>query len=67
MDTLLITVTGLSLAMALGMAVQLARLLREERRRSDARVAALIEMSARDTSPAAVDAYETPRVSRTGR
>lgn len=46
MDTVLIAVTLISLAMALAMGVLVARLLREERRRSDARVAALIEMSA---------------------
>ncbi len=45
MDTVLITVTLISLAMALGMGAVVAKLLREERRRSDARVAALIELS----------------------
>ena len=45
METLLIAVTGLSLAMALGMGGLVLRLVREERRRSDARVAALIDMA----------------------
>jgi hypothetical protein len=51
MDTLLIAATGLSLAMAIGMAILVLKLLREERRRSDARVATLIAMAA-DDSPA---------------
>lgn len=42
MDTLLIVITGASLAMAAGMGAVLARLVREERRRSDARVADLM-------------------------
>ncbi len=46
MDTLLITVTGLSLAMAIGMGFVVAKLLREEHQRSDARVAALTGMAA---------------------
>ncbi|HJR59109.1 MAG TPA: hypothetical protein VJ813_06925 [Vicinamibacterales bacterium] len=41
MDTILLTITGLSLALAAAMGVLLARILREERRRSDARVALL--------------------------
>jgi hypothetical protein len=41
MDTVLIAVTALSLAMAIGMAIVVARLLRDDRERSDARVAAL--------------------------
>lgn len=45
MDTLLIIVTGLSLAMAIAMAVVVMKLLRDERRRSDARVAALSGMA----------------------
>lgn len=45
MDILLITITGLSLAMALAMAALVLKLLREERRRSDARVATLIELA----------------------
>jgi len=46
MDTLMMAVTGLSLAMAIGMGLVLAKLVREERQRSDARVAALTEMAA---------------------
>lgn len=45
MDTLLIVVTGLSLAMAIAMAGVAMKLLRDERRRSDARVAALSNMA----------------------
>lgn len=50
MDTLMMTVTGLSLAMAIGMGFVVARLVREERQRSDARVAALIDMAAESPS-----------------
>ena len=71
MDTLLVAVTGLSLTMALGMGVVVARLLREERRRSNARVEALLAMAAeppRSTSPVARDtehvAHGTPHVAR---
>lgn len=45
MDGLLITVTVLSLAVALGLAVAAARVLRDERRRSDARTALLVELA----------------------
>lgn len=45
MDTLLIVVTGLSLAMAIAMALVVMKLLGDERRRSDARVAALSDMA----------------------
>lgn len=45
MDTMLITLTGLSLILAAGMAVALAGRLREERRRSDARVMLLAELA----------------------
>ena len=47
MDTILVAVTGLSLALAAGMGVMLVRTLRFERRRSDARVALLEELAAR--------------------
>jgi hypothetical protein len=54
MDTLLIAVTVLSLAMAAAMSLVVLKLLREERRRSDARMAALVEAtSAPDRRPAA--------------
>ena len=54
MDTILLTVTGISLALAAIMGVLLARMLREERRRSDARVALLSEMAA---EPSQVPSY----------
>lgn len=47
MDSILIAITGLSLALAAGMGVTLVRTLRFERRRSDARVALLEELAAR--------------------
>ena len=46
MDTILVVVTGLSLAMAGAMGALLVRMLREERRRSDARVALLEQLAA---------------------
>ncbi len=46
MDTILISVTLVSLGLAGAMGVILARLLREERRRSDARVESLLELAA---------------------
>lgn len=52
MDTLLIAVTGLSLAMALGMALFVVRMVREERRRADARVATLIAMAGESATAA---------------
>jgi hypothetical protein len=45
MDTLLIAVTAISLAMAAGMAIVVVKLAGDERRRSEARVAALTAMS----------------------
>jgi hypothetical protein len=45
MDTMLMAVTVLSLAMVAAMAMVLGRMLREERRRSDARVALLTELA----------------------
>jgi hypothetical protein len=51
MDTVLVLVTGLSLALAAAMAVLLARLLREERRRSEARIALLTELAAEPSAP----------------
>ncbi|HMF60907.1 MAG TPA: hypothetical protein VK595_11075, partial [Vicinamibacterales bacterium] len=42
----MIAVTALSLAMAIGMAIVVAKLLRDDRERSDARVAALTAMAA---------------------
>ena len=46
MDTLFVAITGLSLLLVGVLGLIVARLLREERRRSDARVAALLAMSA---------------------
>ena len=45
MDTLLVAVTALSLLIVLMLSVTVARLLRDERRRSEARVAALVALS----------------------
>ena len=50
MNTLLIGVAGFSLALAVGMAIVIARLLREDRERSEARVAALTALAA-DAEP----------------
>lgn len=52
MDTVLITVTLISLGLAGAMSMLVAKLLREERKRSDARVAALDELAA-EPAPAA--------------
>lgn len=46
MDTVLLSVTALSLVLSTGLAVIVAKLLGDERRRSDARVAALSELAA---------------------
>lgn len=46
MDTILVAITGLSLAVTVGMGAILVRTLRLERRRSDARVALLEELAA---------------------
>ncbi|MEN3336921.1 MAG: hypothetical protein V7647_597 [Acidobacteriota bacterium] len=46
MQTILIVITALSLAVAAGLAIVVARLLREDRERSDARVAALALIAA---------------------
>ena len=64
MDTVLLAVTVLSLAMAIGMAFIVAKLMREERARSDARVNALAALAAHPSAgtpvapPAAVDPFE---------
>jgi hypothetical protein len=50
MDTTLVGVTLLSMAMAIALSVVVWRLLRTERRRSEARVAALADMMARSTT-----------------
>jgi hypothetical protein len=51
MDTTLIGATLISLAMATALSVIVWRLLRDERRRSEARVAALADMAARSADP----------------
>lgn len=52
MDTLLISVTLVSLGLAGAMGVLVVKLLRDERKRSDARVAALVELSSEDAGRA---------------
>jgi hypothetical protein len=52
MDAVLVSITGLSLALAVAMGVVLFRLLREERQRSDARVALLVAATAPPDVPA---------------
>lgn len=64
MDTILAIVTLLSLATAIGMGLFVAKLLREERHRSDARVAALAELASEPSAaqrPARVAAVEQAR------
>jgi hypothetical protein len=60
MDTTLVTVTLLSLTMAAGLSAIVWRLLRDERRRSDARVAALTTMAARPAARIEAPAFELP-------
>ena len=56
MDTILATVTVISLSMAFAMGIVTWRLIREERRRADARVAVLMaDLAAHGDSPAAID------------
>jgi hypothetical protein len=59
LDIVMPLITVLALALALGMGVVLFRFTREERRRSDARVAALIEASAERVTEAAAEAGNT--------
>jgi hypothetical protein len=56
MDAILLSVTGLSLAIAAAMGIVLARMLREERRRSEARVALLTELASEPAAAAPVRA-----------
>ena len=56
MDTLLISITGVSLALAAGMGVFLLRMVREERRRSDARVELLEALASGDARHESVPA-----------
>lgn len=60
MDTLLVVVTALALTAASTMAIVAARVWREERRRSDARVAALAFMADSDATPPAPRRPATP-------
>jgi hypothetical protein len=66
MTTLLVLVTVVSVALATGLAILLARLLREDRERSDARVAALAEMALepgvldQDLAPAVLETENRP-------
>lgn len=60
MDTVLLTVTVLSLAMAVAMAFIVAKLLREERARSEARVNALTAMAAEPVADAPLVAASRP-------
>ena len=59
MDTILITVTALSLGVTALLSVLLARLLRQERRRADARVRLLTELAGLEPAPAAQTASFT--------
>ena len=59
METLLIAVTAVSLAMAVGLAIVVLKLVRDDRRRSEARVMALTAMSAAPVRAAA--AIRRPR------
>jgi hypothetical protein len=54
MDTVLIIVAGVSLVLAAVMAALLFKVLRDERRRSDARVALLTELAAEPVAPAPI-------------
>lgn len=63
METILATVTVISLALAACMGVLLARIVREERRRSDARAALLAEL-AEDHDRGVVPTYPGPRAAR---
>ena len=60
MDTLFLAVTALSLVLVLVMAIVVARMWRDERRRSDARVAALAAMASQGSS----DARRTEEITR---
>ena len=65
MDTILASVTAVSLALAGCMAFVLARLVREERRRSDARVALLTELASTESTEAPVRRAAVRVASRT--
>ena len=61
MDVVLVSIAGLSLFLAIAMGAVLFSVLREDRRRSDARVAALAAASATFDLPLAVAEREAPR------
>jgi hypothetical protein len=63
MDTTLVTVTLLSMAMAASLSVIVWRMLRVERERSEARIVALTSMAARPANPAPRAAAPSLRVS----
>jgi hypothetical protein len=63
MDTTLVTVTLLSMAMAASLSVIVWRMLRVERERSEARIVALTSMAARPANPAPRGAAPSLRVS----
>src|SRR5688572_31035072 len=60
MDVLLIAIAALSLSLAIGMGVILVRVLRDERRRSDARVAILARAAGDADLPLASPFVEEP-------
>ena len=60
MDTTLVTVTLLSLGMAAALSVIVWRMLRDEKQRSEARVAALAVMAARPVAPARLQTAPPP-------
>jgi hypothetical protein len=62
METTLVIVTGLSLVVAGGMAALLVRMLRQERRRSDARVTLLEQLAAEPRSAIQPNVQRAPRV-----
>jgi hypothetical protein len=63
MDTTLVTVTLLSMAMAASLSLIVWRMLRDERRRSEARVVSLTRMAARPSTSGPRAAAQAPRAS----
>jgi hypothetical protein len=64
MDTTLVGVTLISMAMAIGLSVVVWRLLRDERRRSEARIAALAEMTSQERDEQDRHQQEPPQQAR---
>ena len=58
METGLLVVTGVSLALAAGMGILLARMARDERRRSDARVVLLSQLASEPVRTSALDDFD---------